>query len=245
MTNSSSTGSVSSSTISGMPAPTNSTDWAIAILSSMGITPTKNNITDLVGWMGAEGSNTYNNPLNTTLAVTGSQSLPGNSSGVQMYPTPEVGLAATVNTLQNYPTIISALKNNADVTDFANTVASTDWCVSKGAPCGTPYANNIVATSSVIPTPSASTVSFWSSLGNLIKGELEFGASGATAIAGSSSTLLSPLETLAKSVSIINQFNKIGFIGIMNIVLGILLIIVGLVFIFKDTASSVAKAALI
>lgn len=49
--------------------------------------------------MQAEGNSARCNPFNTTEKVAGSTPLPGNTAGVQEYPTMKIGLEATARTL--------------------------------------------------------------------------------------------------------------------------------------------------
>ena len=70
----------------------------------------------LVAWQACEGgvaAQQGHNPMNTTLVVPHSTPLPGNTSGVQLYPTEAVGIAATVHVLLTagyYGGLVAALR---------------------------------------------------------------------------------------------------------------------------------------
>lgn len=71
---------------------------------------TQANVDWLVSWAAKEGTAARNNPLATTLRTNGSTPLPGNSAGVQEYPTAAAGVAATAATLKGYSSIVSAFQ---------------------------------------------------------------------------------------------------------------------------------------
>ncbi len=98
-------------------------DFALALLSGLGLTESQNNIDAIVSAEAAEGgfmSNTANfNPLNTTQKATGSQLASGFSSSgpqIQSYPDWPTGLQATIATLKNglYNDILASLAASAD-----------------------------------------------------------------------------------------------------------------------------------
>ena len=105
--------------------------WAQALLKSLGVPMTADNVAAIVAWEMAEGGNWYNtayyNPLNTT------QSMPGatvfNSVGVKAYTSWAQGMRATVLTLHNglYGGILEALKAGNDADAVASAVASSPW----------------------------------------------------------------------------------------------------------------------
>ncbi|AEJ41358.1 hypothetical protein TPY_3206 [Sulfobacillus acidophilus TPY] len=90
--------------------------WARNILDALGAPPTPANMTIMAGWIvGEHGWNwdgTGNNPMNTTwnMQAPGEHSI--NSVHVQAYPTAQVGLQATLNTLQQpeYAPLVQALQ---------------------------------------------------------------------------------------------------------------------------------------
>lgn len=72
--------------------------WAPRVLLALDIVPTTPRLAFLRAWQRCEGGTADNNPLNTTMRVDGSWNY--NSAGVQNYPTPVSGLAATLLTLR-------------------------------------------------------------------------------------------------------------------------------------------------
>jgi peptidoglycan hydrolase CwlO-like protein len=105
--------------------------WAQAVLKSLGMPITADNVAAVVAWEMAEGGHWYNtayyNPLNTT------QSMPGatvfNSVGVKAYTSWKQGLDATVITLHNgyYGGILEALSRGNDAQAVADAVAASPW----------------------------------------------------------------------------------------------------------------------
>jgi peptidoglycan hydrolase CwlO-like protein len=105
--------------------------WAQALLKSLGVPMTADNVAAVVAWEMAEGGHWYNtayfNPLNTT------QSMPGatvfNSVGVKAYSSWAEGLRATVLTLHNgrYGGILAALEGGNDANAVASAVAASPW----------------------------------------------------------------------------------------------------------------------
>lgn len=88
-------------------------DYWYAVETALGIPHDRTNHAFLVAWANAEGTSAKNNPLATTLKKPGSTGLSGNPDGVQEYPTPELGVQATADTIRNYPSILAALKRGA------------------------------------------------------------------------------------------------------------------------------------
>jgi cell wall-associated NlpC family hydrolase len=115
---STSAGACPSAGIPGIPtsagAINNPTDFADALLISLGAPTSPANVSSVVAWEAREGGNWHNsatnNPLNTTLPEPGS--LPMNSVGVQAYVDWPQGIKATVDTLLNgrYSDIVGALQ---------------------------------------------------------------------------------------------------------------------------------------
>lgn len=83
--------------------------WVRAELRELGDPRTPANIGSLVAWQNREGGGGANNPLNSTEPAPGSTVF--NGVGVQNYPTPGEGVAATAVTLRNgrYGDILAAL----------------------------------------------------------------------------------------------------------------------------------------
>lgn len=76
-----------------------SRNFAIAVLKGIGAPATAANVRSIEAWVAREGGGGKNNPLNTTEQMPGSTTF--NSVGVQNYPSPAEGVAATVKTLNN------------------------------------------------------------------------------------------------------------------------------------------------
>ncbi len=87
------------------------TQWAAALLAMGNWPQTAANRTSIEAWENREGGGGQNNPLNTTLVYGGSTPLSGNSAGVQNYPSIQVGLEATLATLNGggYGDVVMAL----------------------------------------------------------------------------------------------------------------------------------------
>ena len=104
-------------------------DWASAILSELGApsSTNSNSMMAMLGWMQGEGSPCNNNPLDTTQDYSSSTDC--NTFGVKNYGSMDVGVKATVATIQNgyYNDIISDLVNNADPITTANDIANSPW----------------------------------------------------------------------------------------------------------------------
>jgi hypothetical protein len=101
------------------PASTSEADWIKALLTSLGAPQTTANINSLTSWIQKEttwndnspdGALYTNNPLNTSQAASGATSI-GDGSVVKKYVTAVSGITATVQTIQQYPAILAALKS--------------------------------------------------------------------------------------------------------------------------------------
>lgn len=109
----------------------NQEQWARELLSRMGYSTSKSNVTAIMAWMRAEGGNWNNtakyNPLNTTQRMSGSHSM--NSVGVQAYSSWDQGFDATIKTLRNgyYKGILSALSSGKSANAVASAVTSSPW----------------------------------------------------------------------------------------------------------------------
>jgi murein DD-endopeptidase MepM/ murein hydrolase activator NlpD len=101
-------------------------DFATAVLTQLGITPTAENVKAIAAWQRAEGGSAAFNPLNTTQDAQGATAV--NSVGVKNYTSFDQGVQATVQTLQNgsYQPILNALKSG-DANAVAAAVGSSPW----------------------------------------------------------------------------------------------------------------------
>jgi hypothetical protein len=89
--------------------------FAAGVLRAIGSPVTAANVHWFEAWANLENTAARNNPLATTQTETGSTPLPGNSAGVQQYPTAAAGIKATAQTLEGYPSIVAAFKSG-DIT---------------------------------------------------------------------------------------------------------------------------------
>lgn len=99
--------------------------FASGILGGIGAPDSPSNHSFIIAWMGGENTNARNNPLATTQPAQGTSDF--NSIGVKNYPSPQVGLTATVQTLLNgyYNGIVSDLrKGNVAPQSIINNNAS-------------------------------------------------------------------------------------------------------------------------
>ena len=101
------------------------TSFATAILNALGAPVNGANVGSLQDWFALEGGGGANNPLNTTLATSGSTGSI-NSDGVQSYGTPSEGVSATVDTLDSgsYSAIVAALKSGQGLSSDSSSIAS-------------------------------------------------------------------------------------------------------------------------
>lgn len=81
--------------------------WFTQLLNELGIAPTPGAVAGLADVVHEEGANSYNNPFNIEYHAGQNPAWKGsgnfNSVGVQEYPTPAAGLAATAAFLQDNP----------------------------------------------------------------------------------------------------------------------------------------------
>lgn len=105
--------------------------FAIALLEATKSPVTVDNVQNVMAWEAREGGGFGNiaayNPLNTTLDAGGASDVPG-TPGVKAYSDAASGFAATVATLQGFPTVLAALKKgNLSTPEFADVVGSSKW----------------------------------------------------------------------------------------------------------------------
>ena len=107
--------------------------WATRFLRGVEAPVTKRNLLVIVSWIQAEGGTAKWNPLNTTHDAPGAWDY--NWVGVKNYPTFEVGLGATVETLNygadrnlhGYRPIRYRLRNNMGSIRTLRKVERSDW----------------------------------------------------------------------------------------------------------------------
>lgn len=102
-------------------------NWQAQILHAVGAPVTPANLTFLNAWARAEGGSASNNPFNTTQQAPGASSY--NSVGVRNYTSPQQGIQATVQTLQNgrYGNILAALHQGTNARAAAAALANSPW----------------------------------------------------------------------------------------------------------------------
>lgn len=92
------------------------TTWKSGVLAGIQAPDDPTNTDTLWAWQAAEGGIGHNNPLNTTEELLAGIDVDPdfNRVGVEIYPTIQDGVVATVATLLNgrYPTIVSHLRNS-------------------------------------------------------------------------------------------------------------------------------------
>lgn len=111
----------------------NREEWAHVFLDRLTAPERKRNVLVLVSWMHAEGGTARWNPLNSTKYVPGSTVY--NWANVRNYPSFEVGLAATVETLlygarrdlYDYRPILRLLRAGARPKRTLRAIERSDW----------------------------------------------------------------------------------------------------------------------
>lgn len=115
--------------------------WITSILTGIGAPINPTTVDNLAAWHQCEltsgepsgGNNGLNNPFDTTLRTPGSTLIggggPAAAAGVQGYPSPAAGIAATVSTLLEgyYVNIVAALRSSAPRSTFAAAVGNSPW----------------------------------------------------------------------------------------------------------------------
>jgi peptidoglycan hydrolase CwlO-like protein len=106
--------------------------WASLLLAKIGAPGCQSNLIAVVSWEAAEVTAAAFNPLATTWDVPGATIF--NSAGVKNYPSLEVGLEATVDTLiwgattHGYGAILSDFRACAPAETTAMDINASDWC---------------------------------------------------------------------------------------------------------------------
>lgn len=105
--------------------------WAAQLMRTLGAPACHANLVVVVTWQYVEFTQAAWNPLADSLAMPGSTTF--NSSGVQNYPSLDVGLQAVKTTLENgaslgYGAIVSSLARCADAMTTARAINASAWC---------------------------------------------------------------------------------------------------------------------
>lgn len=106
------------------------TAMASGILKAIGADPSNANAMNfMLAWMQAEGTAAQYNPLGTTQQMAGSYALPGNSAGVQQYPSMQLGIEAIKRTLLNgrYNEIVQGLRQGVNPLQLARSPELGTW----------------------------------------------------------------------------------------------------------------------
>ncbi len=103
-------------------------DFYGRLLGGIGAPDTPENRRFLEAWQKAEGGSA-DNPFNTTQSAAGATVLPGNTAGVKRYPSIDVGLMATLQTLMNgkYENILAALRAGNSAHNAAQALVASPW----------------------------------------------------------------------------------------------------------------------
>lgn len=249
-----------------LPAPTNASEWAYALLITMGINPAthQNALWNLAAQINLEqGSNAVsgNNPLNSTQPEGGSVG-GGTQGDIQNYPTWLDGLQGNISVLQqsNQKSLYNALVNNDDITDFAAALGQADWeGGGSGAPGNVQYglsvedrfnsmlkggSNSFAALSSgYLNYPSGGAAVPTINLPGPGIGDLPAATVGVASTAAGSALSklgLGGLDTLINDI--VNGFG-IGWKAVLTIIVGGLLIIIGVYVIFHKQVNQAAEVA--
>lgn len=105
------------------------------VFKKLGVVPTNEKIKFFVAWRQAEGGKALNNPFNTTKTMKADGITNYNSVGVKNYPTIDLGIDATVNTLKlkYYQDLMNKLNNNmVTAEELANSPDLKTWGTGRG-----------------------------------------------------------------------------------------------------------------
>lgn len=105
------------------------------VFKNLGVTPTNEKIKFFIAWRQAEGGKALNNPFNTTKTMKADGITNYNSVGVKNYPTIDLGVTATVNTLKlkYYQDLMNKLNNNmVTAEELADSPDLKTWGTGKG-----------------------------------------------------------------------------------------------------------------
>jgi hypothetical protein len=117
--------------LSQLTAPINKAEWAFALLVGLGINPVThpNSVIDLIAQQNVEGTtgNLWNNPLASSQRLPGSTTK--NSDGVQAYAKWQDGVTGSDTLLlaSRNSAALTALQNNASLSDYGKALESSDW----------------------------------------------------------------------------------------------------------------------
>jgi hypothetical protein len=173
-------------------------DWAIALLGRLGVPNSVNNEQSIVAWETQENGPQWN-PLGSKQTIQGSRDAGG---GIQIYPSLNAGLEATVQTLRNgrYTAILNALHNSMNPTATAAAIVASPWGTGPG-----------VVT--VAASYRASTQT-WQSDGNKQLGSSSqlHGGSIVSGVLGAVTSPLSAMDSFFHAVTDTSNWERVAFI---------------------------------
>jgi hypothetical protein len=124
-------------------------EWAKALITKLGGSPTEANTSAVISWMAQEGGHWNNsagyNPLNTTRNMPGAKLMdggPGREHGVKHYTSWQQGLEATILTLtekakeRGYDKIVNSIIHGKDQNRIMDAVYASKWGTGKGGGTG-------------------------------------------------------------------------------------------------------------
>ena len=124
-------------------------EWAKALITKLGGSPTEANSNAVLSWMAQEGGHWKNtagyNPLNTTRNMPGAKLMdggPGREHGVKHYTSWQQGLDATILTLtekakeRGYDKIVNSIIHGKDQNRIMDAVYASKWGTGKGGGTG-------------------------------------------------------------------------------------------------------------
>ena len=104
-------------------------DFYVQILECLGAPITRDNMLFFYAWRQAEGGQATNNPFNTTKKMEGATHYGANVAGVKNYPTIQMGIDATCETLKlgYYTDILEGLKNDVGLFKLSRMSSINTW----------------------------------------------------------------------------------------------------------------------
>lgn len=249
-----------------LPAPTNATEWAYAILLTLGIDPTKNtnSVADLAAQINLEqGSNNVSgfNPLNST-QKEGSSVGGGSQGNIQRYTNWQDGLQGNVAVLlqSNQSPIYQALVNNATISQYATAVGNAHWITTANGGPNQSYGLAIASRYNAMakqasgyffaPVSAAYTAFFKGGITYSVPTGTASGPgisdlpAAAAGIAGTLAENIAPFSDVSSFFKFVGSGLGIGWASVGSILVGIALVILGILFIFHQTTAKAATAAM-
>lgn len=233
------------------PKPSNVSTWAIIILTLIGITPKKNpnsvkNLAAQIDYETGTWGVTYNNPLNTTNRGSGSYSRSG--TYVPGYNTWVTGVYYAAKDLlqKTNASAYKALARNATITEYAKALGTASW--EGNQKTANTVALNVAYGQSVkarynslggrLSTAGAATGAIYNTLFEIIAAP-SAAIAGGTKIVQKTVTILTDVPHFLGYI--VSGFG-LGWKAIGSILIGAALILIGILFIFRQSTSQIIKA---